>query len=59
MTSSARRVLSFLTAALLFGATAARAEEKIVVTVVKYAGLAEAVKQLRGKVVVVDLWAHW
>jgi thiol-disulfide isomerase/thioredoxin len=35
----------------------AHAEDKVEFKVVKYAGLAETVKHLRGKVVVVDFWA--
>jgi hypothetical protein len=34
-------------------------QEKVNVRVVKYDGLAETVRQLKGKVVVVDFWAHW
>jgi hypothetical protein len=35
----------------------ALAENKVETKVVKYVGLADAVKQLKGKVVVVDFWA--
>jgi hypothetical protein len=37
----------------------ARAAENVNVKVVKYAGLADAVKQLKGKVVIVDFWATY
>jgi len=35
----------------------ALAENKVETKVVKYVGLADAIKQLKGKVVVVDFWA--
>ena len=37
----------------------ARAADKVELKTVKYAGLADAVKQARGKIVVVDFWAEW
>jgi hypothetical protein len=37
----------------------ARAEDKVDVKVVNYPDLAKTVKQLKGKVVVVDFWAEW
>jgi len=35
------------------------AEDKIDVKVVKYPDLAATIKNLKGKVVVVDFWADW
>jgi hypothetical protein len=35
------------------------AADPVDVNVVKYARLAEAVRQNKGKVVIVDLWASW
>jgi hypothetical protein len=37
----------------------AAAQEKVDVKVVKYSGLADAVKKLKGKVVLVDFWATY
>jgi hypothetical protein len=54
---SRARWLALIPLALLAAGPAA--EEKIGVKVVKYAGLAQAVKQFRGKVVVIDFWADW
>ena len=44
---------------LVFSGTPLSAREDIGVRVVKYSELADAVRQLRGKVVVIDFWAHW
>ena len=46
-----------LVAGLLLLPGAARAEDKVDVKVVKYAGLTDTVGKLKGKVVVVDFWA--
>jgi len=35
------------------------AQEKVDVKVVKYEQLADTIRQLKGKVVVVDFWANW
>ena len=35
------------------------AQEKVDVKVVKYQELADTIRQLKGKVVVVDFWANW
>ncbi len=50
---------SFALATLLLPlvSTAIAGEEVVKVQVVKYAGLGEAISQLKGKVVVVDFWA--
>ena len=37
----------------------AQAEEKAQVKVIKYPELARTVKQLKGKVIVIDFWAEW
>lgn len=36
-----------------------RAQDRVEVKVVKYAGLADTIKQLKGKVIVVDFWADY
>jgi hypothetical protein len=36
-----------------------QSEQPIDIKVVKYDGLCDAVSQSKGKVVVVDVWAHW
>ncbi len=56
----ARRKL-LLAVLVLTGVLAPRAAgaDPVAIKVVKYPGLAETVRQLRGKVVVVDLWALW
>lgn len=50
-------------AVVLAGAMAALAlgqpQEKIELTVVKYDALSDAINNLKGKVVVVDVWANW
>ncbi len=43
--------------ALALAALPARAEDKVEVKVVKYPGLTDTIKQLAGKVRVVDFWA--
>jgi hypothetical protein len=43
---------------LALGQAPVRAEDKVEVKVVKYAGLADAVKAAQGKVVVVDCWNY-
>jgi hypothetical protein len=51
-------VIRLITGLLLaLAAPAARAGDKIDVKVVKYEGLAETVRQARGKVVVIDFWS--
>lgn len=35
------------------------AADTVAVKVVKYEGMQDAIKQLKGKVVVVDVWADW
>ena len=35
------------------------AADQVEVKVVKYQGLADAVKEAKGKIVVVDFWAWW
>jgi hypothetical protein len=35
------------------------AQDKVELKVVKYAGLADTIKQLKGKVIVVDFWADY
>ncbi len=35
------------------------AADQVEVKVVKYKGLADAVKEAKGKIVVVDFWAWW
>jgi hypothetical protein len=42
--------------ALAFGLAPVRAQDKVEIKVVKYQGLADAVKAQKGKVVVVDFW---
>jgi hypothetical protein len=37
----------------------AKAGDKVELKVVKYAGLADTIRQAKGKVVVVDFWADW
>ena len=55
----------FQASALLFtvlggpGLPAARAVDKVEVKVVKYPELVKTVKELKGKVIVIDLWADW
>jgi hypothetical protein len=44
-------------AVLLLAGAAGRAGEGVSVKVVKYDGLGETIKQLKGKVVVADFWA--
>ena len=46
-------------AILLIPPAAALAEDKVEVKVVKYPDLAATIKNLKGKVVVVDFWADW
>jgi hypothetical protein len=46
-------------AALCLVSGSARAQEPVDLKVVKYDGLADAVRQLRGRVVVIDFWANW
>jgi hypothetical protein len=45
-------------ACTLLSAGPARSEE-VTVKVVKYSGLTDAVKKLKGKVVIVDFWATY
>jgi len=45
--------------AIFVALVAAMAADKVDVRVVKYDRLASAVREMKGKVVVVDLWAHW
>lgn len=52
------RCLGVLALVQVLGGSALE-KDKVDVKVVKYAGLAETVKALRGQVVVVDLWATW
>jgi len=40
-------------------AASAQAQDKVDLKVVKYPELAKTVKQLKGKVVVIDFWADW
>jgi hypothetical protein len=44
---------------LVFAQGSISATEKVEVKVVKYADLAATVRQNKGKVIVVDLWASW
>ena len=37
----------------------ASVQSKVEVNVVKYTELAKTIKQLKGKVIVMDLWADW
>jgi hypothetical protein len=48
-----------LTATLLLASGVVRAQDKVDVRVVNYDGLADAVRHLKGKIVIVDFWAHW
>ena len=50
---------SAILAVLALAVGSARAEDNVEVKVVKYPDLAKTVKQLKGKVVVVDFWAEW
>jgi hypothetical protein len=55
-----RRALPCLLLALpLLAAGEAKAPEQVSVKVVNYAGLGDTIKQLRGKVIVVDFWADY
>jgi hypothetical protein len=49
--------LALLPGLLLFTAAGLSQQPEVTLKVVKYDGLADAVRQLRGKVVVVDFWA--
>ena len=52
--------LSSLTfVALLAQPLALDHKKKVEVRVVKYDELADTIRELKGKVVVVDFWAHW
>jgi hypothetical protein len=44
---------------VLLPGTTAPAEQKVEVKVVKYPELTKTIKQLKGKVVVVDLWSFY
>jgi hypothetical protein len=41
------------------GAEPASVQNKVDIKVVKYPELAKNIKQLKGKVIVMDLWADW
>jgi hypothetical protein len=52
--------VGFLMMSTLFALqTSAFAQDKVDVKVVKYAGLTDTIKKLKGKIVVVDVWADW
>ena len=48
-----------VTCMFLLAASPGPGQDKIDVKVVKYAGLVDIVNQSKGKVIVVDFWAHW
>jgi thiol:disulfide interchange protein len=48
-----------LTAVAGLAAEPASVQSKVEVKVVKYPELAQTIKQLKGKVIVMDLWADW
>ena len=44
---------------LAFPGVAIAANQKVDVKIVKYPELGDMVRQLKGKVIVVDFWANW
>jgi hypothetical protein len=53
------RVQGIALAVLLVSCGELKATDEVAVKVVKYTDLAQIVSQLKGKVVVIDFWAHW
>jgi hypothetical protein len=51
--------VGFVALAAFFFQAPAHAEDKVEVKVVKYTGLTDTIKKLKGKVTVVDFWADW
>ena len=45
--------------ALALGSASTQAQDKVEIKVVKYAGLADTIKALKGKVVLVDFWQFY
>ena len=54
-----RRIVWLASPALLLSALFASAADKVEVKVTKYAGLGKAIKDQKGKIVVVDFWADY
>ena len=54
-----RNVRTIALIVLLASCGQLKATDEVGVKVVKYADLAQIVRQLRGNVVVIDFWAHW
>jgi hypothetical protein len=52
-------VAGLLLLALFPAAAQDKAGDKVTLKAVKYAGLAEAITQHRGKVILVDLWGYF
>ncbi len=48
-----------LLVALFLCSAAVHAQDKVTVQVVKYSRLADTIKKFKGRVIVVDIWAHW
>jgi hypothetical protein len=52
-------LMGMLALALMPVAAQNKADDKVTLKTVKYAGLAETIAQNRGKVILIDIWGHF